>query len=79
MSHTIKKIPVPTGWGEIILKVQGGRPSPDYMTVQEFSKATGICRKTASDTLNRMVDKGELTTTKCLFNGRLTNFYAPKK
>lgn len=78
MSHTVKKIPVPTGWEEIILRAQGGRPSPNCMTVQEFSRATGMCRKTASDTLNRMVDKGELTTTKSLFNGRLTNFYAPK-
>ena len=79
MSHTLKKIPVLTGWEEIITKVQGGRPGPDYMTVQEFVEATGICRRTASETLNRMVDKGELTMTKSLYDGRVINFYAPKK
>lgn len=79
MSHTIKKIPVPTGWDEIIGNVQCGRPGPNYMTSQEFSKAAGICRKTASDALNRMVEREELTMTKSILNGRVTNFYAPKK
>lgn len=79
MSHTIKKIPVPSGWDEIIGNIQCGRPGPNHMTAQEFSKASGISRKTASDKLNRMVQRGELTMTISRLNGRLINFYAPKK
>ena len=79
MSQTIKKIPMPEGWLDIIPKVVVGRPSPKHITVYEFAQAAGICRRTASSNLMRMVEEGKLTMTKSIFNGRQINFYAPKQ
>jgi len=77
MSHTVKKIPVPTGWEKLMTQRQVGRPSPKHLTVGEYADLNNRSWQRASDELKRMVKAGKITVTQSIYDGHLTNFYAP--
>ena len=78
MSHQIKKIPVPSGWEKLMTQRQVGRPSPNHLTVAEYADLNNRSWQRASDELKRMVKEGKISVTQSVYDGHLTNFYAPK-
>jgi len=77
MSHTVKKIPVPTGWEKLMTQRQVGRPSPNHLTVAEYADLNNRSWQRASDELKRMVKEGKISVTQSIYDGHLTSFYAP--
>jgi hypothetical protein len=77
MSHTVKKIQVPTGWEKLMTQRQVGRPSPKHLTVAEYADLNNRSWQCASVELKRMVKAGKITVTQSIYDGHLINFYAP--
>jgi len=77
MSHTVKKIPVPTGWEKLMKQRKVGRPSPKHLSVAEYADLNNRSWQQASIELKRMVKAGKITVTQSICDGHLINFYAP--
>jgi hypothetical protein len=77
MSHKVKKIPVPTGWEKLMTQRQVGRPSPKHLTIAEYAELNNRSWQCASKELKRMLKAGKITVTQSIYDGHLTNFYAP--
>jgi hypothetical protein len=77
MNHTVKKIPVPTGWEKLMTRRQVGRPSSKHLTVAEYANLNNRSWQQANNEFKRLLKAGKITVTQSIYDGHLTNFYAP--